>query len=126
MYTLDDRLSDVSINELYRAWNTNKDFIVVDIHVFNVGARYDIICTNNYIKYENISDDGYSFILSNDYEINATIEAILLKKLNNISSAWTIFCYDYSDFKEFLKSYKITEYKYSQLLELQKNSNVNY
>jgi len=126
MYTLEDQLLELSINDLYRLWSCNKDYLVIDISVFNVGASYKIICTNDFNKYQNISEDGYSFILSNDYEINATIEGMLLKKIDKISLAWSQFCYDYSDFKTFLDAYKITEYKYKQLLELQKNSIVNY
>ena len=126
MYTLEEKLDDISINDLYRAWNTDKEYIVIDISVFNIGAVYTVICTNNYNRYATICDDGYSFILENESEVHYTIEAMLLKKLESINKAWLKYCYDYACFGDFLKEYKINEYRYSQLLKLQKNSIVNF
>ena len=122
MMSLENNLKELSINDLYRIWNSNKDYIVINTSVCNAGASYKVICTNDFNRYQNISNDGYSFILENDFYINEVIEKILLKKINDISLAWTKYCYDYESFNEFLKQYGISEYKYKQLLDLESNS----
>ena len=83
-YTLMSILeSDLSLKDLNRIVNSNKEYLVLDISVFNVGAVVRPILTNNYSKYENISNDGYSCILPLDYELVATIEECLNNKINN-------------------------------------------
>ena len=80
-YTLMSILeSDLSLKDLNRIVNSNKEYLVLDISVFNVGAVVRPILTNNYNKYEHISDDGYSCIMPLDYELIATIEDIIINK----------------------------------------------
>ena len=83
-YTLMSILeNDLSLKDLRRIVNSNKEYLVLDVSVFNVGAVVRPILTNNYSKYENISNDGYSCILPLDYELVATIEECLNNKINN-------------------------------------------
>jgi hypothetical protein len=79
-YIMMEMLQELSIKELKRILKSSKEYLVLDAYVFNVGAVVKPILTNNYEKYKNISDDGYSLILYLDYELIATIEEILENK----------------------------------------------
>jgi len=79
-YIMMEMLKELSTKELKRILKSSKEYLVLDAHVFNVGAVVKPILTNNYEKYKNISDDGYSLILYLDFELIATIEEILENK----------------------------------------------
>jgi hypothetical protein len=83
-YTLISTLKDLTIPELKRIVKTNKDFLVLEILVFNAGGIVIPRLTNNYNKYRNIGEDGYSTILPVDCELIGEAEEILLQKLEEI------------------------------------------
>lgn len=111
-YTLEDRLKDLKIDELLKIYNSNKEYIYFNISVFNVGARLNVILTNNYDKYskylEGYNFNGYDFILSNDFDLFYMVESILCKKF----------------LSEDLN--KLSKYKLSQLKKIYKNNNNKY
>lgn len=115
MFTLEDRVSDVSIGDLLRAFNSNKEYIKIEFNVCNAGVATRVICTDRYSEPE---DNGYDFILCNDSEIHYTLEEILKNRLKKISRAWTQWCY-HKDWSIFLKGYGLSENKYKQLLKLE-------
>ena len=79
-YTLMSILeNDLSLKDLRRIVNSNIEYLVLDVSVFNVGAVVRPILTNNYNKYEHISNDGYSCILPLDYELINTIKEVICK-----------------------------------------------
>jgi hypothetical protein len=80
-YTLVSTLRDLTIPELKRIVKTNKNYLVLDISVFNAGAVIVPRLTNNYEKYQNIGRDGYSTILPIECELIGEAEEILLQKL---------------------------------------------
>lgn len=116
MYTLEDRLVDVSTGDLLRAYFSNKEYISFEFHYSNAGGVCRVICTDKYTKpYCN----GYDFILCNDSETHYTLEEILIKRLKEIGKSWTQWCY-HKDWRDFLRGYGLSEYKYKRLLKLEK------
>jgi hypothetical protein len=79
-YNLMGLLQDLNKKELTRIIKSYKEYLVLNVSVFNVGAVVRPILTNDYNKYKNIGRDGYSCILPLDYELAATIEEILENK----------------------------------------------
>jgi hypothetical protein len=61
MYTLEDFLKDgnITINDLLRTIYSNKSFLYIEVSVFNVGAYYNFILTNDYYKYSRKNYNGY-------------------------------------------------------------------
>ena len=111
-YTVEDRLKDLEISELLKIYNSNKEYIFFDISVFNVGARINIILTNDYDKYskylEGYNFNGYDFILTNDWDLHYTVEAILCKKFLSEDLG------------------KLSKYKINQLKKIYKNNSNKY
>ncbi len=107
-YTLMSILeNDLSLKDLRRIINSNKEYLVLDVSVFNVGAVVRPILTNNYNKYEHISDDGYSCILPLDYELINTIKEVICKLFKQLEKLenW----HGDESFESFLKrEWKIT------------------
>jgi hypothetical protein len=79
-YIMLDMLKELSTKELKRILKSSKEYLVLNISVFNVGAVVRPILTNDYNKYKNIGRDGYSCILYIDFDLIATIEEILENK----------------------------------------------
>ena len=79
MWSLEDKISEANIGDLLRVVYTNKEYAVFDISVFNVGSVTRVICTNNWHKYQNIGDNGYSFTIPLYTEEVETIKAYLCK-----------------------------------------------
>lgn len=122
MYTLKDRLEDISTKDLLRVINTNKEYIVFNYHVFNVGAKIDVICTDHFERYNKYLEDGYSFVISLYTEEYETIKEILTDRLKEINNSWFINCY-YFSFELFLKEkFNISYYNYMRLIKLNKGS----
>jgi len=126
MYTFEDKTKEISTKDLLRIINTNKEFIVIDISVFNVGENIKVICTDNLEKYQNVGDDGYSFIFSlYGRELHSIIN-ILVNRYENIISSWTKNCY-YYNFDEHLKKYCLSQYNFNRLRAIyNKYCNDNY
>lgn len=110
--TVENRLKDLKIDELLKIYNSNKEYIFFDISVFNIGARINIILTNNYNKYskylEGYNFNGYDFILSNDFDLFYMVEEILCKKFLSEDLS------------------KLSAYKLSQLKKIYKNNSNKY
>ena len=127
MYTLEDRLIGLNLKQLNKIYNSNKEYIFVDISVFNVGAKIDIVCTNNYDKYskkiESWNNEGYDILLENSYELHYTLEGMIIKKFHSLCKEWAKNCYYYT-FEEFLKLHKLNESYYRKLLSFY-NKNYN-
>lgn len=124
MMTLEDRINGVNIGDLLRVVYTQKEYAVFDISVFNASSVTRVICTNNWEKYQNIGDDGYSFIIPLYTEEIETIKAYLCKlfveieKLDNWEKS--------QEFGAFLKKeWKISFWHYKKLKALyNKNKNI--
>ncbi len=56
-------LSNATEKDRNRILSTNKEFIVCEVSVFNAGSVIVVRCTNDYNRYQNVSNDGYSFIM---------------------------------------------------------------
>lgn len=84
MWSLEDKISEANIGDLLRVVYTDKEYAVFDISVFNIGSVTRVICTNNWEKYQNIGDDGYSFIIPLYTEEIETIKAYLCKRFVKI------------------------------------------
>lgn len=59
-------LSNTTEKDKKRILSTNKEFIVCDVSVFNAGSVIVVKCTDDYNRYQNISNDGYSFIMESE------------------------------------------------------------
>ena len=110
-YTLEDRLEDLQISDLLRIYNSNKNYIFLDVSVCNAGAVIKVILTNNYEKYSNYivnNWNGYDYILENESELFYTIEHILCKKFLSEDLS------------------KLSKYKITQLKKIYKNNSNKY
>lgn len=71
MITIDnfkDVLKLISKKDIKRIKKSNKEFIVLLLHVFNVGSYVSVILTNDYNRYKNVSYNGNCiFELSNEF-----------------------------------------------------------
>ena len=114
---LQNLINEVDTKDLLRAYNSNKDYIVLDVHAMNIGVGIRVINTNNYVKYENISQDGYSCILANSYTNNDIIKEELLLRLKKITSSWSKVCYN-TTWELHLKAFKVSQYNYDRLRNL--------
>lgn len=115
MFTLEDRLVDVSTKDLLRAYNSNKEYIKVEFLVCNADAFSVLKCSDIYTEPE---DNGMDFILCNDSEIHYTLKEILINRLKRISESWTKWCY-HKEWSNFLRDYGLTENAYKRLLKLE-------
>jgi len=73
-------LQELSKKELKRILKSYKEYLVLNVSVFNVGVVVKPILTDDYNRYKNINKDGYSCILPLEYELINTIEEILENK----------------------------------------------
>lgn len=62
----------IRLKDKLRLLNSSKEYTVIYLNIFNVGATVDIKLTDNYIKYQYVSNNG-DCILSTD-EIEETIK----------------------------------------------------
>jgi hypothetical protein len=67
---LKEVLSSLKPQEKRRVFLTDKEYIVIYLHVFNVGAYATIKTTNDYWRYKNVSRNG-----------NAILEAEEVKRI---------------------------------------------
>lgn len=54
------------VKDKNRIKNTNKEYIVLLLSVFNAGYILQIICTNDLTKYQNVSKDGNCILTVED------------------------------------------------------------
>lgn len=126
MYTLEDRLSNLDFNELYKIHNSNKEIIFIKVSVFNAGAVNKVIASNNYNKYSNFMENnynGYNMLLENSAELHYTVEEMIVKKYHRMLQEWAKNCY-YYQFSDYLKLYKLSDNKYFKIRSLY-NKNCN-
>ena len=65
---LKDVLRLISKKDIKRIKKSDKEFIVLILHVFNVGGYVSVILTNDYNRYKNVSCNGNCILeLSNDF-----------------------------------------------------------
>jgi len=53
-----DVVLNINEKDKTRIINSNKEYIVIELHCFNVGIRVDIRLTNDYNRYKNVSYNG--------------------------------------------------------------------
>ena len=51
-------LSLITDKDKKRLLNTDKEFVVIYLHTFNVGSVVTITLTNNFNRYKNVSNNG--------------------------------------------------------------------
>lgn len=57
----------ISKKDIKRIKKSNKEYIVLMLHVFNVGSYVSVILTNDYNRYKNVSYNGNCILeLSNE------------------------------------------------------------
>lgn len=62
-----DVLKLISKKDIKRIKKSDKDYIVLMFHVFNVGSYVSVILTNDYNRYKNVSYNGNCILeLSNE------------------------------------------------------------
>ena len=59
-------IDQISIKDKKRIHNTSKEYIVLLLHVFNVGSITQVILTNDYNRYKNVSYNGNCILESSD------------------------------------------------------------
>lgn len=63
-----DVLKLISQKDIKRIKNSNKEYIVLMLHAFNVGTYVSVILTNDYDRYKNVSYNGNCILeLSNEF-----------------------------------------------------------
>jgi len=55
-------VQSLSVKNKKRILNSNKEFCVLILHVFNAGYTVNCILTNNYIRYQNAGNCGNAII----------------------------------------------------------------
>ena len=84
MITIDnfnDVLKLISKKDIKRIKKSDKEYIVLMLHVFNVGAYVSVILTNDFNRYKNVSYNGNCILeLNNEFIIE--LEGIQWKNYN--------------------------------------------
>lgn len=83
-YKVKSTIDATPIRELLRAWYSNKEYFLFKIHVFNVGSRIDIVCTNGYKELGN-NWNGYDFQVTNDDDTRGMIGQSLVDRIKACS-----------------------------------------
>ncbi len=68
-HNLADVIKAITPSDKKRILNTNKEYIVIYLHVFNSGSFVSIRLTDDFNRYKNVSNEGNA-ILYNDEVIN--------------------------------------------------------
>lgn len=111
-------LKELSLNDLHRIYkNENKEFLSVEISVFNAGHVVRAKLTNSY---KTPHDNGYNFIVYNDQHIKTMIKDVLKEKMANMLLSWGKNCY-YYNWEDFLKTYKISETMFLKIKRIVEN-----
>ena len=61
-----DVILQISNKDKYRIKNTNKEYIVLRLHITNSSSYTEVICTNNFTRYQYVSNNGDCILESND------------------------------------------------------------
>ena len=65
---LQDVINSLSKKDKKRVLNSEKEFTVLCLHVFNTGAFATIHLTNDYNKYKNVSDKGDALLYTEEVQ----------------------------------------------------------
>ena len=65
-------VASISAKDRRRIRKCSKEYVVIYLHVFNVGSYVTITLTNNYDRYKNVSSEG-NCILSIDDDVFSNI-----------------------------------------------------
>ena len=66
----------ISQNDIKRIKNSDKEYVVIELHSFNVGSFVKVILTNNYNRYKNVSYNGNCIILELSNEFIRELECV--------------------------------------------------
>ena len=55
-------VESLSTRDKKRVLNSNKEFCVLILHIFNTGYTVTCILTNNYIRYQNVGNQGNTIV----------------------------------------------------------------
>lgn len=70
-----DVLKLISKKDIKRIKKSDKEYIVLMLHVFNVGTNVSVILTNDYNRYKNVSYNGNCILELSNYFIRE-LEAV--------------------------------------------------
>lgn len=59
---LKDIIKNLPSNAKNRIRHTNKEYVVLELHVFNTGSYATAKLTNNFMRYRNVSNNGNCII----------------------------------------------------------------
>jgi len=59
---LTEVINTLNVKERKRVLNSNKEYCVIYLHVFNAGAYATVTLTDNYDRYQNVSNAGNCII----------------------------------------------------------------
>ena len=63
-------IKNLSNKDKKRLKNTSKEYAVLRLHCFNVGCIIELILTNDFIRYQNVSNEGNCILDTNDSIFN--------------------------------------------------------
>jgi hypothetical protein len=85
MASLINTLENTDLNDLLRAYKSEKEYLYFNVSVFNVGASIFIKCTNNFKEINPNKWNGYDFIIENDSTTKYYIQEVLKTILNDFT-----------------------------------------
>lgn len=69
-------INSLSDKDKNRIKNTNKEYLVIELHIFNTGSYATVKLTNNYSRYQNVSNYG-NCILETQYVLNLINQTLI-------------------------------------------------
>ena len=63
---LQEVLNSITSKDKNRIRNSNKEYVVIYLHIFNAGQFVTITTTNNYNRYKNVSNSGNAILELNE------------------------------------------------------------
>ena len=85
MASLINTLENTDLNDLLRAYKSEKEYLYFNVSVFNVGTSIFIKCTNNFKEINHNKWNGYDFIIENDSTTKYYIQEVLKTILNDFT-----------------------------------------
>ena len=65
----------ISEKDKRRILKTDKEYVVLYLYTFNVGSIVEVTLTNDYIRYQNVSNNG-NCILETNYVVDELIDLL--------------------------------------------------
>ena len=66
-------VANITEKDRARIRRSIKEYIVLELHCFNAGSRVDVILTNDYNRYKNVSNNGNCILELGDDIFNSII-----------------------------------------------------